>query len=65
MSKSKNEITQKLLIPLGYKPDQIPFIPISAWYGDNIAKRSEKMSWYTGPTLLELLDKFKPPEKPV
>lgn len=32
------------------------FIPISALLGDNVVNRSEKMDWYTGPTLLETLE---------
>lgn len=32
------------------------FIPISAKLGDNVVTQSEKMSWYTGPTLLHLLE---------
>ncbi|MFQ5868035.1 MAG: sulfate adenylyltransferase subunit 1 [bacterium] len=31
-------------------------IPICAIKGDNIAKKSEKMNWYQGPTFLESLD---------
>ncbi|MHA6288846.1 sulfate adenylyltransferase subunit CysN [Maricaulis sp. CAU 1757] len=31
-------------------------IPMSARYGDNVTKRSETMSWYTGPTLIEHLE---------
>ncbi|MEN3111305.1 sulfate adenylyltransferase subunit 1 [Uliginosibacterium paludis] len=34
----------------------IRFIPMSALNGDNLVDRSEAMSWYTGPTLLELLE---------
>ncbi len=32
------------------------FIPISALLGDNVVNRSEKMDWYTGPTLLNTLE---------
>ncbi len=32
------------------------FVPISALLGDNVVDRSEKMSWYDGPTLLYLLE---------
>jgi sulfate adenylyltransferase subunit 1 len=32
------------------------FIPISALHGDNVVKRSEKMNWYDGPTLMYLLE---------
>jgi bifunctional enzyme CysN/CysC len=31
-------------------------IPMSARYGDNVTRRSEKTSWYTGPTLIEHLE---------
>src|SRR5471032_966201 len=34
------------------------FIPIAAINGENLATRSQPMSWYTGPTLLETLDNF-------
>lgn len=32
------------------------FIPVSAFIGDNVVKRSERMDWYSGPALLELLE---------
>ncbi len=32
------------------------FIPTSARQGENVANRSEKIPWYSGPTLLEALD---------
>ena len=34
----------------------IRFIPISALHGDNVVKRSTKMDWYEGPTLMFLLE---------
>jgi bifunctional enzyme CysN/CysC len=34
-------------------------IPISGLAGDNIAKRSERMPWYTGPSLIEYLETVK------
>jgi elongation factor 1-alpha len=54
-----------LLKMVGYKPDEMNFIPTSAFQGDNLAKPSEKTKWYTGPTLLAALDMLKVPEKPV
>jgi elongation factor 1-alpha len=54
-----------LLKMVGYKPDEINFIPTSAFKGDNLAKLSENTKWYTGPTLLAALDLLKIPEKPV
>ena len=34
----------------------IRFVPVSAKLGDNIVDKSTNMAWYTGPTLLELLE---------
>ncbi|AQP43405.1 sulfate adenylyltransferase subunit 1 [Tessaracoccus flavus] len=34
----------------------IRVLPVSALVGDNIVDRSEKLSWYDGPSLLELLE---------
>ncbi len=58
------EQISKLLTSIGYKLDQIPFIPVSAYIGDNVAKKSTNMPWYTGDTLLQIMDNhIKPPEK--
>ncbi len=54
----------KLLQSVGYKVDEIKFVPVSAWVGDNIAKPSENMAWYKGEPLLKILDGLKVPEKP-
>ena len=37
-------------------PVERVFVPVSALKGDNIVHRSKVMSWYTGPSLLELLE---------
>jgi len=37
-------------------PVEAIFVPVSALAGDNIVHRSEAMPWYTGPSLLELLE---------
>jgi sulfate adenylyltransferase large subunit len=34
----------------------VQYMPMSALEGDNVVERSERMSWYEGPTLLELLE---------
>jgi bifunctional enzyme CysN/CysC len=39
---------------LGFR--DVRFIPISALLGDNVAHRSPRMDWHTGPTLLEYLE---------
>lgn len=59
----KTEVTA-LLKTAGFKVDAVPFIPVASLKGENIVKKSENMKWYSGPTLLEQLDKFNEPEKP-
>ncbi len=53
-----------LLKTVGYKDDQVQFLPMSAYHGDNVVKKSDKMSWWKGPTLMEALDNLKLPDKP-
>ncbi len=64
----KYEETKQALIakikPMGYPVDKIPFVPTSAYNGDNVAKKSDKTEWYNGPTLLEALDQLVEPKKP-
>ncbi|MBT4824502.1 translation elongation factor EF-1 subunit alpha [Candidatus Woesearchaeota archaeon] len=62
-NKVKEQVTA-LIKTVGYNPEQVQFVPISALQGDNVAKKSDKMAWYKGPTLLEALDNLTPPEKP-
>ncbi|MBI2085322.1 MAG: translation elongation factor EF-1 subunit alpha [Candidatus Aenigmarchaeota archaeon] len=60
----KSEVT-KLLQGIGYKIDAVPMIPVSGYMGDNVVKKSDKMPWYKGPTLLESLDSIQLPPKPI
>jgi elongation factor 1-alpha len=53
-----------LLKQLGFKVDKVTFVPYSALEGSNAGKKTDKMPWYTGPTLLEALDTLTVPEKP-
>jgi sulfate adenylyltransferase subunit 1 len=41
---------------LGYPPDTVLAIPVSALLGDNVVTRSASTPWYGGPTLLEHLE---------
>lgn len=63
--KQTKENLSKLLKGIGYKVEDMLFIPTSAYMGDNIAKKSDKMPWYKGPTLIEALDLIKLPEKSI
>jgi elongation factor 1-alpha len=60
----KSELTI-FLKKVGYNTDNIPFIPISGWVGDNMIEKSDNMPWYKGPTLLAALDALRPPKRPV
>lgn len=40
------------------------FVPMVARDGDNVAAPSPKMSWWTGPTVLSVLDEFRIAEPP-
>jgi elongation factor 1-alpha len=57
--------TEKLLQMVGYDVSKINFVPVSAYVGDNVAKKTDKMGWYVGPTVYEALDGFEIPPKPV
>ncbi|MFA5406394.1 MAG: translation elongation factor EF-1 subunit alpha [Candidatus Nanoarchaeia archaeon] len=48
----------------GFNPDTIKFIPVSAVTQENLVKKSDKMPWYTGKSLVEELDELQMPEKP-
>jgi elongation factor 1-alpha len=59
----KSQVTT-LLKSVGYKPDEILFVPTASLVGDGVAKKTEQMKWYTGPCLLEAMNALKEPEKP-
>jgi elongation factor 1-alpha len=59
----KNEVTRMLRM-VGFMVDNVNFVPTSGWTGDNLVKKSDKMPWYTGPTLIEALDLMEIPPKP-
>lgn len=53
-----NEIRESYLTFAGQLPGNldIRFVPLSALEGDNVASQSVSMPWYSGPTLLEVLE---------
>jgi len=55
---------KKLLTGVGFKEESVRYIPVSAWVGDNVVKKSEKLSWYKGETLINALDEFQASELP-
>lgn len=53
----------KLMAMVGIKTAEIPFIPTSAYMGDNIKEASANTPWYKGPTMIQALDALKVPDK--
>ena len=63
-----NELKEEvgnLIKTIGFNPKDVPFIPLSAFEGDNITEKSANSPWYKGNTLIEELDLFKEPDKPI
>lgn len=57
-------VVDDFMASIAYKPDaNTPFIPVSALGGDNVVKRSERVPWYTGPTLFKALDSIPPAKR--
>jgi len=54
----------KLIKGVGINPETTSFIACSGLMGDNIVKKTDKMPWYKGPTIVEQFDQFPAPEPP-
>jgi elongation factor 1-alpha len=53
----------KLAKSVGYKDEQLQYLPVSAFAGDNV-KEKGKLDWWTGDPFLKCIDNFEQPEKP-
>ncbi|XP_077991183.1 uncharacterized protein LOC144445493 [Glandiceps talaboti] len=66
-----NEIVAKLghfLKQAGFKDSEVAYIPCSGLTGENLTqspKEDKLKTWYTGLTLVQHIDKFKPLKRPV
>ena len=52
----KQEVSE-IMKKVGYQVSAIDFVPVSGLKGDNLAELSSNMKWYSGPTLLQAIDK--------
>lgn len=63
-----NEVVEEVsdfLASIGYKKDDVPFIPTSALDAANLKEKTPDFTpWYKGPCLLEALDAIELPKKP-
>ncbi len=62
-NKVKNQAVS-LLKKVGYSPQEVPIIPTSALYGENIVKRSRKSKWFKGPSILGTIENLPPTKIP-
>ena len=62
-NKVKEDVS-KLLQQVGINLEKTPFLAVSGQLGENVTKKSAKMPWYKGPTILEQFDLFPLPELP-
>jgi len=58
------KVITALLKASGWKVEDVQFLPLASLLGDNVVKKSDKLSWFTGPTLLEAINNLKVPQKP-
>ncbi len=62
-NKVKKDVSE-LLQQVGIPADKTTFIACSGLKDDNIIKKSDKTTWYKGPTILEQFDLFPKPDLP-
>ena len=62
-NKVKKDVSE-LIQTVGLDLSKINFIACSGLKGDNISKKSEKIGWYKGPTIMEQFDLFPEPKLP-
>jgi len=58
------DATSELLKSIGFPVKKIPFVPVSGIKAENLTEKTDKLSWYDGPTLLDAIDSFEIPAKP-
>jgi len=59
------DATSDLLKSIGFPVKKIPFVPVSGIKAENLTEKTDKLSWYDGPTLLDAIDNFEIPAKPI
>jgi translation elongation factor EF-1alpha len=61
-----NDVLLPFLKQIGFKKDQVFFVPVSGFKGDNIIEQSENLeNWYLGKTLLHYLDSLIVPKRDI
>ena len=47
-----------------FNPDEMQWVAMASYLGENVKNKTDKMPWYKGPTLLEAINGLKVPDKP-
>jgi len=58
------KVVNAFLKEVGYKQKEVPFVPISGIFGDNLVVKSSETSWYAGKPAVEVLDSMGPINRP-
>ncbi|CAB4043040.1 HBS1 isoform X2, partial [Paramuricea clavata] len=59
---------KKFLKQVGFKESDVNFVPCSGLTGENLTKPAEETTlktWYKGPSMIERIDAFNAPERPI
>lgn len=59
------EDVEEVLKGIGFDPSEIPFIPTSAYHGDNVKEPQGNTDWYSETSIYKALDDLEAPTKPV
>ena len=54
-----------LLVNAGYRAAAVRFVPTAGATGANLSDRCDEMPWYRGPCVVDALDGFRVPARPV
>lgn len=57
----KDQLSDYLTTKVGFSKKSIEFVPTSGYLGENVVKKASEpklTSWYSGPTLIELLERI-------
>lgn len=56
---------ESFLQKLGFHSKTLQFVPVSGYGGHNVANRTADMKWYSGPSLVDTIDRLESGGKPI
>ena len=55
---------KSILMAIGYDLHSVVFLPLSGLTADNLHKKSDKIAWFNGPSLVQAIDMLPVPQRP-